>query len=146
MSDQNKAENIHRINYLTSEMNALYHHASLKLGISDSVSNVLYTVYDKGACCLLSDVYKACGISRQTVNSAIRKLEAEGILYLTPYSGRSKQIILTEQGRAYTERTAARLFEAEVRAFDGWTEEEIQLHIRSMERYTESLRRALSAM
>lgn len=38
---------IHRINYLTSEMESLYHQASLKLGITDSVSIVLYTIFDE---------------------------------------------------------------------------------------------------
>ena len=38
---------IHHINYLTSEMESLYHQASLKLGITDSVSIVLYTIFDE---------------------------------------------------------------------------------------------------
>lgn len=82
---------IHRINYLTSEMESLYHQASLKLGITDSVSIVLYTIYDAGDGCLLSDVYKKSGIRKQTVNSAIRGLEAEQILYLQQYTGRAKK-------------------------------------------------------
>ena len=81
---------IHRINYLTSEMDSIYHQASLRLGISDSVSIILYTIQDKGESCLLSDVYKNSGVSRQTVNSAIRRLEADGVLYLEPYAGRPK--------------------------------------------------------
>ena len=82
---------IHRINYLTSEMDSIYHQASLRLGISDSVSIILYTIQDKGESCLLSDVYKSSGVSRQTVNSAIRRLEADGVLYLEPYAGRAKK-------------------------------------------------------
>ena len=66
---------IHRINYLNAELNALYHHASLKLGLTDSAAMVLYTIYDNGENCLLSDIYKQSGVSKQTVNSAIRKLE-----------------------------------------------------------------------
>ena len=42
--NQKRFDEIHRINYLTSEMEALYHQASLKLGITDSVSIVLYTI------------------------------------------------------------------------------------------------------
>ena len=80
--DQKHLNKIRKINYLISEMDALYHLASLKMGISDSVSIVLYTIYDSGNGCLLSDVYKKSGISKQTVNSAVRKLETEEILYL----------------------------------------------------------------
>ena len=46
--NQKRWSEIHRINYLLSEMEACYHHASLKLDISDSVSLVLYTIYDTG--------------------------------------------------------------------------------------------------
>lgn len=41
---------------------------------------------------LLSDIYKKSGISKQTVNSAIRSLEADGILYLEQYNGRAKKL------------------------------------------------------
>ena len=134
---------IHRINYLTSEMDSIYHQASLRLGISDSVSIILYTIQDKGESCLLSDVYKNSGVSRQTVNSAIRRLEADGVLYLEPYAGRAKKIVLTDKGRDYIRQTVARLLEAEIRAFDGWSEDEIKTHISLMEKYTESLRRQI---
>ena len=134
---------IHRINYLTSEMDSIYHQASLRLGISDSVSIILYTIQDKGESCLLSDVYKSSGVSRQTVNSAIRRLEADGVLYLEPYAGRAKKIVLTNKGRDYIRQTVARLLEAEIRAFDGWSEDEIKTHIGLMEKYTESLLRQI---
>lgn len=134
---------IHRINYLTSEMDSIYHQASLRLGISDSVSIILYTIQDKGESCLLSDVYKSSGVSRQTVNSAIRRLEADGVLYLEPYAGRAKKIVLTNKGRDYIRQTVARLLEAEIRAFDGWSEDEIKTHIGLMEKYMESLRRQI---
>lgn len=137
---------VRRLGYLSNEMEAVYHQSSLRLGITDSVSIVLYTIYDKGADCLLSDVYKGSGISRQTVNSAIRSLEADGILYLEPYQGRSKRIVLTEQGEALLQRTAARLFAAEVRAFDGWTEDEIRTHIDLLERYVNALRRQVEQL
>lgn len=93
-----REEFIHRINYLTSEMDAVYHRASLKLGISDSVSLILYTIYDAGGSCLLSEIYKKSGISKQTVNSALRGLEGKGILALQQYKGRAKKVVLTEAG------------------------------------------------
>ena len=123
---------IHRINYLTSEMDSIYHQASLRLGISDSVS--------------MSDVYKSSGVSRQTINSAIRGLEADGMLYLEPYTGKAKKIVLTDKGRDYIRQTVARLLEAEIRAFDGWSEDEIKTHISLMEKYTEALRKQVQQL
>jgi len=143
---QNRYDEIHRINYLTSETEALYHQASLKLGITDSVSIVLYTIYDTGENCLLSDIYKKSGISKQTVNSAIRGLEADGILYLEQYTGRAKKIILTKKGKDYVKKTVAKLYEAEVQAFESWSTEEINTYIRLMEKYADSFRKQIGAL
>ena len=142
----NHRNEIHRINYLTSEMEALYHQASLKLGITDSVSIVLYTIYDEGDVCLLRDVYKKSGISKQTVNSAIRGLEADNILYLEQHTGRAKKIILTDKGKEYVRKTVARLYEAEVRALDSWPEEEISTYIRLMEKYADCIRQQIDKL
>ena len=131
---------IKRINYLTNELDSLYHKSSLKLGIADSVSIVLYTIYDSGNECLLTEIYKQSGISKQTVNSAIRGLEVDGILYLQQHTGRSKKVILTDKGKAYVQRTSVRLQQAEMDAFDTWTEEEISTYIRLMEKYAECFR------
>ena len=133
-----REEFIHRINYLTSEMDAVYHRASLKLGISDSVSLILYTIYDAG--CLLSEIYKRSGISKQTVNSALRGLEGKGILALQQYKGRAKKVVLTEAGREYAAQTAGRLFAAEVCALEAWPTEEINEYICLMEKYVAGLR------
>lgn len=128
----------HRINYLNAELDALYHQASLKLGLTDSASIVLYTIYDNGEDCLLSDIYKQSGVSKQTVNSAIRNLEKKHIIYLEQHSGRAKKVILTDTGKEYVQKTIARLFDAETAAFASWTEEEINAHIGFMEKYIHS--------
>ncbi len=137
---------IHRINYLNAELDALYHHASLKLGLTDSASIVLYTIYDNGENCLLSDIYKQSGVSKQTVNSAIRNLEKKHIIYLEQHSGRAKKVVLTDTGKEYVQKTTARLFDAETAAFSSWTEEEINAHIGYMEKYIDSFRKQIEKL
>ena len=144
--NDNRIRHMRKINYLSSETQALYHLASLKLGISDSISIVLYSIYDSGDSCLLSDVYKKSGISKQTVHSAVRNLEADGILFLEQQTGRSKRIVLTKKGRMYIQQTAARLFEAEIKAFDSWTEQEIETYIRLMEKYKACFRQQVELL
>lgn len=143
---QNRQQEIHRINYLVSEMDSFYHQASLKLGISDSISIVLYAIYDAGQDCLLSDIYKKTGISKQTINSAIRSLEARDILYLEQHIGRSKKILLTEKGKEFIEKTAAKIYQAEMQAFDTWTDEEIDTYIRLMEKYAHCFRQQMEQL
>ena len=137
---------INKINYLSSEIEALYHRASLKFGISDSVSIILYTVHDEGGSCLLSDIYKKSGISKQTVNSAIRGLEADDIIYLEQHTGRAKKVVLTDKGKDFVKRTVGKIREAEIQAFDTWSEEEISTYINLMEKYTHCFRKQIEMM
>lgn len=140
------SEQIHRINYLTAEMDALYHQASLKIGLADSSMRVLYTIYDNGEWCLLSDIYKQSGISKQTVNSALRKLEAEDIIYLENFKGRSKKVLLTEKGKEYIQQTAARLYQAEKNVYDSWTEEDLNIYVHLTEKYVDLFREQLKKL
>lgn len=144
--DKTHHRQLRRINYLASEMDSLYHLADLRLGISDSVSLVLYALYDGEGRCPLGDIYKMSGVSKQTLNSAVRALEKDGILYLEPYKGRAKLAVLTEKGLAYAEQTAARLLRAELQAFDGWTEEEVAAYLHLQEKYTACFRREVEKL
>ncbi len=140
------AEKIHRINYLMAETEALYHQAAQKLGMADSNLRVLYALHDSGGACPLTELCRRSGCTKQTVNSALRGLEKEGIICLTPYRGRSKLVQWTETGRDYADRTVARLFAAEVAAFSNWSEPEMDAHIQFLARYLEDFRAQLPAL
>jgi len=136
--NHNYYEQIHRVNCLTNDLNGLYHQAALKFGLSDSSLFVLYMLYNKGDNCQLNDICKGSGISKQTINSALRKLESEGILYLEQDKGRAKRVRLTEAGKSYVMQTGARLLEAECHAFNDWSDEEVEQYLRLMEKYNTS--------
>ena len=106
---------IRRINYILGDIDRLYHEAALKLGISDSALTVLYTLVIEGRCGI-STVCRLTGMSKQTLNSALRKLEKDGIITLEAVDGRTKEIKLTPNGNRLAENTAARVAEAETRA------------------------------
>lgn len=131
-------DKIHRVNCLTNDLNALYHQAALKFGISDSALFVLYMIHNKGDNCLLYDICNESGMSKQTINSALRKLESDGILYLEQDIGRAKRVCLTEKGKTYVLQTGARLFNAECHAFDDWTDEEVEQYLKLIEKYNTS--------
>ena len=137
---KNIMEHLHRINYLAAEINGLYHQAAVKLGLSDSVMHIMYMLYDNDGSCMLSDICRLSGISKQTVNSAVRKLEREEIVYLEKQGGRMKKICLTQKGREYAEQTVTKVFRAEAEAYSAWSEEEINMHLRLMEKYVLSFR------
>ena len=129
-----------RLNYLISETDAVYHEAYLKLGLSDSEGQILYTICNNGDSCPLSEICRLSGISKQTVNSALRKLEREGLVYLETYVGRRKMVCLTEQGKVRAEQTVVRLIGIENGILDSWSGEELALYLKLTERYLEELR------
>jgi len=131
---------IHRTNYILGETDALYHRVAVKMNVNDSVMKILYVVYDNGGSCLLTEVCRQSGLSRQTVSSALRNLEKDGILSLERHDGRAKRIVLTEKGRKTMNETAGVLFEMELRAFSGWDTEEIRALVSLEEKYMESFR------
>lgn len=129
------SKELHRYNYLSSEIDAAYHELSSALGLADSSMIVLYTICDNGDCCLLQDICRKSGISKQTVNSALRKLEAADIVYLENAGPKSKRVCLTEQGRQLAGQTAARIIEVENRIFSSWEIGDVEKYLELTERY-----------
>ncbi len=122
-----------RFNLLLSEIDTAYHDAALKLGMSDSAMLVLYTLCSCGGECMIGDI--TSGASKQTVNSALRKLESEGIVYLEVFEGKKKKVYLTEKGKKLAQDTVLRIIEAENEIFASWSDEEKSIYIGLTQRY-----------
>ncbi len=122
-----------RFNLLTSEINAAYHDAALKMGLSDSAFHILYTLCWCDGECPLSDI--TTGASKQTINSALRKLEAENIVRLETYQGRKKKVSLTDAGYALAKNTILPLIAIENGIFGSWSDEEKNLYIELTRQY-----------
>ncbi len=137
---------LNRINYLTNEIDAAYHEAARKLHLSDSALLILYTICNHGDGCLLYDICRLSGASKQTINSALRKLEAEGIIYLETFDGKKKKVYLTEKGRQVTKNTALRLIEIENDIIRSWSEAEQQIYIELTQRYLASFQEKIKEL
>ena len=129
-----------RFNYLNNEIESAYHEASLKLGLSDSAMIILYTVCNNGENCPLSDIYHLSGISKQTINSAVRKLEKDEIIYLRTAYGRKKTVYLTDKGKILAENTVLKIIEIENEIFGSWSAKERKLYIELTQRYLEAFK------
>lgn len=135
-----------RFNYLTNEIDAAYHEAARKLHLSDSALIILYTICNYGDSCLLSDIHRLSGISRQTINSSLRRLEADGIVYLKVFEGKKKKVYLTAKGQELAENTAVRLIEIENSIFASWTEDEKMLYLELTQRYLLSFQESIKEL
>lgn len=68
-------------------------------------------------------------------NSAIRKLEADDILYLEAVSPKSKNVFLTEKGRKLANHTAMRIIQIENDIFASWSKEDVNKYLELTERF-----------
>lgn len=124
-----------RFNHLLGEIEAVYHEMALKFGQSDSVMNILYTICDYGESCPLQEICRRSGISKQTINSALRKLEREGIVYSEQAGVKGKKVCLTEKGKELVGDTAVRVIEAENGILASWPEEDVKKYLELTERF-----------
>lgn len=124
-----------RFNHLLGEIEAVYHEMALKFGQSDSVMNILYTICDYGESCPLQEICRRSGISKQTINSALRKLEREGIVYSEQAGVKGKNVCLTEKGKELVGDTAVRVIEAENGILASWPEEDVKKYLELTERF-----------
>lgn len=132
-----------RYNHLMGEIEAVYHDISWKMELSDSAMQILYTIYYNGAGCLLQDICRQTGLSKQTVNSALRKLEADQVVYLEQAGSRNKRVCLTEGGQELADRTVGRLIQIENEIFASWKSEDVQRYLDLTESYLMALREKL---
>ncbi len=130
-----------RYNYLFGETEAVYHEISLKMGLSDSAMRVLYAVCDRGDSRLLQEICRYSGLSKQTVNSAVRKLEKEGVLYLESAGAKAKNVCLTDAGKDLARKTVLRIIEMENDIFESWTEEDMKAYLRFTEQFLMDLKK-----
>lgn len=131
---------VNEFNRVYKELDDLYHDIALKLGLSDSALTIFYAICELGDGCLQKDICDQSFCSKQTINSSIRKLEREGILYLQRGKGKNMHIYLTEQGREFVERRVQPAIDMENRAFLALTPEERSEFLRLSRKYVEHFR------
>lgn len=127
-------------NHLITEIDSVYHEMSLKLGLSDSAMIILYTICNYGESCLLQDICRQSGLSKQTINSALRKLEAGGILYLEMAGSKNKKVTLTDAGKALAQKTALQVIHAENEIFASWSREDVEKYLELTEDFLTALK------
>lgn len=128
---------LREFNNLVGIIDALYHEAALKLGLSDSERDILYVLCNHGSGCNQSALYKETGLSRSTVNSSIRKLEQADILYLAAGTGRNTRVFLTEKGETYINETVGKLIQIENDIYLSWTPEERRIFLELNQRFAD---------
>lgn len=91
---------IRAFNEADKEMNIIYHRLARHYRLSDSVFWVLYLLGEAQGPMTQTKLCGALFLSKQTVNSALKKLESRGYLRMESMSGdrRNKLLSLTDRG------------------------------------------------
>lgn len=138
---QFSSKDTRRFNYILGETGAVYHGFAVKLGQSDSIMSILYTLCDVGDGCPISTICFNSGLSKQTVNSSLRKLENEGYITLKRLNGKSKAVYFTESGKELAVKTAAKILSAENSVFASWKKEEVELFLNLNEKFLRDIKK-----
>ena len=111
----------------TKRLDDLYRCAAKQCGISECAFWILYTLRAEERQFTQAEICEFLIEPKQTVHSALKKLEAEG--YLARTSGadlRSKRVALTEKGEQFARAWIDRVLEAEAAALCAMPEAEIR--------------------
>lgn len=126
-------------NRIYKKTNEIYHDIALRLGLSDSAFDILYSISELGDGCLQKDICNATCIPKQTIHSSIRQMEKSGYLTLSSGKGRSMHITLTDLGKNLLERTIYPVMQMEGEAFHCMTDEECQQMLGLFGKYIQAL-------
>ncbi len=116
-----------------------YDRTAKRCHLSPSSFDILYTLFAYGDGCTQKELCERCYDGKQTVNSAVHKMQRDGLLQISAGTGRNTHVHLTDAGRAYAARAIAPVLES----FD---EDERELLSRVIDVYTRRLVQALDGI
>lgn len=96
------SKELKEFNSLYKEWGEIYHKISAKLGLSDSEFLIFYALVELNLD-RQKDIADYFYISKQTINSSVKKLVNTGMIELKAAKGRDMQIIFTETGKNFAQ-------------------------------------------
>ena len=116
--------------------NELYHNVAVRMGLSDSAFWILYTLRVEEKSFTQAEICEFLVEPKQTVNSALKKLVAEGYLALSAGTDqRSKLVRLTPKGDQLARERVDRIPEAEAAALRAMSPDDRAAFLRLTRQY-----------
>lgn len=142
MESKTQDARLKQYNDIMKKYDELYREAAKRFGFSECEFWILYYLRTEYGEPMQSGICSSFYLPKQSIHSALKKLEADG--YIMQTSGgnkRSKRIALTEQGKMFCGHTVDHVIEAEQRALGSLSETEQEAFMNIFDRYTEQLKR-----
>ncbi len=128
-------------NSIIKENDKLYHEAAKTFGLSDCAFWILYVLRESDAELTQSEICCTIYQPKQTVNSALKKLETNGYIELKQINNhRNKQIHLTQKGIKLASITVDRVMHIEQKSFSELENEEKEIFLKLFKKYTNILK------
>ena len=103
-------------------------------------------ICENGTQCQQSEISRMTGISRQTINSAIRKLQQDDIVTVRQGQGRNTIVSLTESGQAFAARRIHRSLRSKTGYGMNGRRRNSQQYLRLTQMYRDGLRRYMDLL
>lgn len=133
---------------LFKKMDDSYHQFAKYSGLSDTAFWIICAVQDEKETYIQKDLCHMWSYSKQTINSALKKLEEKKLieLVLAPGNKKDKRVVLTSEGTKIAEEMVKPLMEAEKKAFGNLTKEERKQLLGLIQKYEMFLREETNKM
>lgn len=140
--EKNYSDPLAAFNQLYKEMDEIYHQYAREHGISDTAFWLLYSLCLSDAPYTQREICLEWHYPPQTLNSALKTLEKQGLIALEPVPGnqKNKLVVLTEQGKAVVHRVIFPVIAAEQQSFRELHEEEKEALLSLTRKYLELLK------
>jgi DNA-binding MarR family transcriptional regulator len=138
-----KSDKIHlqlkEFNTILKETDAIYSRLARQIGLSDCGFWLMYSIREADGKCTQRELCDQWIMSKQTVNSALKKLEKKGYITLTSSKTdkRIKYITLTDEGIQYAQKTIDIVFGLEKLALEKMSPSERVNMIKTAQKYQE---------
>lgn len=141
MIEEKAGDCLWEYNNILKENDNIYRDLAKRLGLSVCQFWILYTLRTESLPPSQRDICASLYLPKQTINSALKKMEMEGYLALAPGKDhRSKRIILTPEGILLCEKTVDQIIAIERSAFADLSKEKQALFLSLFRQYNDLLK------
>lgn len=143
METQDLHDILIRYNRIFKDTDKIYHNFAKSYGLSDCAFWILYLLRETDTQYTQAEICNMLSLPRQTVNSALKNMQSDGYISLTPAENnkKSKILVLTEKGEELAKSSADIVLKAEIKVLRQFSKSELQLFLSLNEKYAVLLRK-----
>lgn len=135
-----------KFDLLNYEINELYRNIAAKQGLSDSAYAILQSLLILNEGCSQTEICKHTLINKQTINSSVKKLLRDDLIYYKSGLGREMKLYLTKKGAKIVEQKIIPIERLESEVFEEMSEEDQLNLLRIVELYLTSFKSKIKNM